>query len=171
MTMCGRPSLRLSPPAPASSSCFIVPAAPATRTIHLALAIGWAWIAWGFHWQRYATINWAAAAFAAAFALEAFMLAVAALAARPPVTASRRPAAVVGVGIFLAALVAYPFIAKLGGGEWNEAEIFGLHPDPTALGSLGLLLTGGRGGILLAAIPVVWLAIAAATAYGLAQAS
>ena len=158
----------------AGAGIFILlhrPGVPATRSIHLALAVSWAWIAWGFHWQRYAAINWAATAFAAAFALEALMLAVAGLAARPPVAASRRPATVIGVGIFFAALVAYPFIAKLGGGEWNEAEIFGLHPDPTALGSLGLLLAGGRGGILLAVIPVLWLVIAAATAYGLTQAS
>ena len=143
--------------------------AQATRAIHLLVAIGWAWVAWGFHLQRYATINWAAVGFAAAFAVEALLFAIAAIAARPQLAASRRPAAIAGVGIFLFALVAYPLIAKLGGRNWNEAELFGLHPDPTALGTLGLLLLAGRAGILPAVVPALWLVIAALTLYGLAQ--
>ena len=143
--------------------------AQATRAIHLVVAVGWAWVAWGFHLQRYTTINWAAVAFAAAFALEALLLAVAAVATRPRLIASRRPAAVIGVGMFLVALIAYPLIARLGGRDWNEAELFGLHPDPTALGTLGLLLLASRGGIFLGVIPALWLVIAALTLYGLAQ--
>ena len=143
--------------------------AQATRAIHLILAVGWAWVAWGFHLERYATINWAAVAFAAAFALEALLLAVAAVAARPQLSASRRPGAIAGVGILLFALFAYPFIAKLDGRDWNEAEVFGLHPDPTALGTLGILLLAGRGGIALAVVPALWLVIAALTLHGLAQ--
>ena len=34
------------------------------------LAACWLWIAWAFHYQRYAQINWAAPWFAAAFALQ-----------------------------------------------------------------------------------------------------
>jgi hypothetical protein len=144
--------------------------AQATRAIHLVVATGWAWVAWGFHLQRYATINWAAVTFAAAFALEALLLVTAAVAAPPRLTASRRPAAIAGVGIFVFALAAYPLIAKLGGRNWNEAELFGLHPDPTALGTLGLLILAGRAGIPAAVIPALWLVIAALTLYGLAQA-
>lgn len=29
----------------------------AGRAIAAILALGWLWVAWGFHWQRYASIN------------------------------------------------------------------------------------------------------------------
>jgi len=50
------------------------------------LAAGWLWVAWAFHYTRYATINWAAVYFALAFAVQgAAMLALAvARAGRPP---------------------------------------------------------------------------------------
>ncbi|HEX6015786.1 MAG TPA: DUF6064 family protein, partial [Geminicoccaceae bacterium] len=45
------------------------------RAITAALAACWLWVAWAFHLERYATINWAATYFAAAFALQALLLA------------------------------------------------------------------------------------------------
>ena len=44
------------------------------RVVAAILAAGWLWVAWAFHLQRYATINWAATYFALAFAVEALLL-------------------------------------------------------------------------------------------------
>ena len=44
------------------------------RIIAGLLAACWLWIAWAFHYQRYAQINWAAPWFAAAFAFQALLL-------------------------------------------------------------------------------------------------
>ena len=44
------------------------------RLIAAMLAACWLWVAWAFHWQRYATINWAASYFAVGFAIEALLL-------------------------------------------------------------------------------------------------
>ena len=46
------------------------------RIIAGLLAVCWLWVAWAFHYQRYAQINWAAPWFAAAFAFQALLLVV-----------------------------------------------------------------------------------------------
>ena len=38
------------------------------------LALAWAWVAWGFHWQRFALVNTGATWSAAAFGLQAVLL-------------------------------------------------------------------------------------------------
>src|SRR5687768_16812494 len=40
----------------------------------VALAAAWAWIAWAFHWERFADINTGARWFAVAFAAQAVLL-------------------------------------------------------------------------------------------------
>src|SRR5215207_8603081 len=56
---------------------------PTTITVGAAvLAAVWLWVGWSFHWQRYATINWAAEYLGAAFAVEAILLMVTGLLAR-----------------------------------------------------------------------------------------
>src|SRR6187402_1638303 len=49
-------------------------AASSGSVIGVLLATYWLWVAWAFHWQRYATINWAAGYFAVGFAIEALLL-------------------------------------------------------------------------------------------------
>ena len=44
------------------------------RVISAAVAMLWAWVAWSFLWQRYATINWAATYLAWLFALQVLLL-------------------------------------------------------------------------------------------------
>ena len=46
----------------------------AGRLISVILAASWLVVAWAFHLQRYATINWAAVYFAAGFALQALLV-------------------------------------------------------------------------------------------------
>jgi hypothetical protein len=106
-------------------------------------------------WQRYATINWAAAYAAPLFALEALLLlVVGGILNRLPLDQRgiRRAA-----GCLLIALaLAYPLLAPVFGRPWQAAEILGLAPAPTAMGTLGfLLLARGRSPILLWPIPAL----------------
>ncbi len=130
------------------------------RCIAVILAGCWIWIAWAFHWRRYTTINWAAAYFAAAFAIEALLLLwmgiirnAFELDARSAVT--RR----IGLGVFLFALLVQPLLGPLmARREWAQLEIFGAAPDPTALATLGILLAARRTYWVPMAIPLLWCA-------------
>ncbi len=62
------------------------------------------------------------------------------------------------------AVAAYPLLAILTRGESRQAEVFGIAPDPTVLGTLGVLCTArGRGRALLAIIPLLWAVASAVT--------
>jgi Family of unknown function (DUF6064) len=138
------------------------------RWVAFILAVMWAFVAWSFLWNRYATINWAAAYVAPAFAVEAALLLVAG--AWPgDLTFDRRcPAAWTGYLLLAFALAAQPLLAPLQGRAWTSAEIFGIAPDPTVTGTLGLLLLA-RGKLmpLLLPIPLVWCLLSAVTLWTL----
>jgi len=141
----------------------------AGRAIAVILAAAWLWIAWGFHWQRYASINWAASYFALAFALEALLVlwlgGVRGRFAIAPVTRFRQR---VGLGLFLFALLVFPIMGPLLGRSWTQAEVFGMAPDPTALATLGILLFAGvRPVWWLFPIPVAWCLISGATLWAM----
>lgn len=124
------------------------------------LAAGWLWTAIAFHATRYATIHRGAVYFACAFGLEALLLVWAGV-LRGRLTFERRGA---GLAIFLFALLVSPLIGTLFGRGWRQAEVFGIAPDPTAIGTLGiLLLTAGRARWELTVIPVLWCAFSGAT--------
>lgn len=130
------------------------------RFVAAILAGCWMWVAWAFHWQRYATINWAATYFAAAFAAEALLLIWTgvirnAIEFGAPWTVVRR----VGFGVFLFALLVQPLSGPLVGRGWTQVEIVGAAPDPTALATLGILLAARRTFWWLLAIPVLWCAL------------
>jgi Family of unknown function (DUF6064) len=141
----------------------------APRAAALALALCWLCVAWAFLWQRYAPINWAAQAFAAAFVLQAMGLLVLAgrVAAPLPAPPWRRR---IGLLLLLWSLLGHPLLAWLDGRPWQQAEVFGLAPDPTALGTLGWLLMhrgDGAGPRALRrglwTVPLLWCGISAAT--------
>lgn len=128
------------------------------------LAACWLWVGWAFHFERYAAINSAGAFFAAGFALEALLLlwlgtARAGLAMTSPCNGAKRAA----MGLALFAMVGYPLLAVASGRPWQQMEMFGMAPDPTALATLGLLALTARGRWLLLPIPLLWCAISAAT--------
>lgn len=140
----------------------------ASRVMALPLAIAWLWVGWAFHWQRYASINWAAQYAALAFAVQAILLLALALSRGPaaptPAPAMRR----LGWVLAVAGLVLYPFTAWLAGRPWLQAEVFGMAPEPTALATVGLLLISPVAGqrarlLLLCAVPCVSLLAGAAT--------
>ena len=148
----------------------------AARSACAMLAACWLWVAWAFHLQRYATINWAANWFAAAFAIEGvLLLGAVAFGARLRTSASGRGVRYTGLGLLLFAVLVQPWFGVVLGRPWTQAEIFGIAPDPTAVGTLGVLLLlrfdaqAGRPrqtrllALLLWPIPVLWCLISGAT--------
>ena len=128
------------------------------------LALVWAFVAWAFHWQRYAPINLAAKWFAAAFMLESLVFAGwAALRAATPTPASGSR---VGLIVALFGLGVLPLIGPLLGRSWTAIELFGLAPDPTATVTLGLLLMTGAPAWLLV-IPLLWCVVSWATLWAM----
>ena len=138
--------------------------AQAGRRVALGLAAAWTFVAWRFHWHHYATINWAAIYFGAAFGVQALLLASAALRdglrydTRPP--AARRHA---GLALVVVALAVQPLSALMLGRPAAQLETAGLFPDPTALLTLGLLLVAGRAHWSLFPVPLLWCVVSATT--------
>jgi hypothetical protein len=68
----------------------------------------------------------------------------------------------------IVALAGYPVLAPIFGRGWEQAEIFGMAPDPTAIATLGilLLLPSRRRGWLLVA-PVAWCFISGLTLWAM----
>lgn len=139
------------------------------RVVTAILAVCWFWVAWAFHIERYATINWAANYFAAGFVIEALLLIWIGtirgqLHFKPAGNASR----LAGLGVFLFALAVQPLIGPIMGRPWLQAEIFGITPDPTVIATLGiLLLASNRIVWALLPIPIIWCGISGATLWAM----
>lgn len=136
----------------------------APRVVLLVLALGWAWVAWAFHWQRYAEIFLAAQWLAAASAVQALLLltAIPAVREEAPATVAAR------IGwLLMAVALSFPLLAPLQGRPWSEAEVAGFMPDPTAIATLGavLALRGLRAWqrVALCVLPVLALLLGSAT--------
>lgn len=139
------------------------------RAVAGSLAVLWAWVAWSFLWERYATINWAAAYVAPLFALQAVLLA--SVGGRLRWSFDRTGRGSVGLGLFLYALFLHPLTAVLVGRPMRGAEVFGITPDPTAIATVGLVLMAvGRWSWLLLVIPLLWCLAGWLTLYGMGAA-
>ncbi len=128
------------------------------RVILAVLGLLWLWIAWSFFWQRYLTINWAAAYVVPIVALQGFGLMT--WAAATGRAAFARPHAAsqwVAFAVFMFALFGYPFVALAMGRPWSAAEVFGIAPDPTASATMAVLaLAAGVARWLLMIAPSLW---------------
>lgn len=126
------------------------------RLVAILLAILWAFIGWSFLWQRYATINWAAAYVAPLFGLQSLLLLIfGGVLDRisPDESALHRFSG----SLLVTLALAFPLLAPLFGRPWQAAEAFGIAPDPTAIATLGfLLLARHRQAMLLYPIPLLW---------------
>jgi hypothetical protein len=140
----------------------------APRAGLLLLALAWAFVAWAFHWQRYAPINWAAQYVAIGFALQALLLAWEGVGRKPMVPDSRGLRGTAG-DLLLAASILYPLLALVQTRSVLPTEWVGLMPDPTVLATLGVLLSlrGGRWPSIAMVLPLLWCAIAGATLWTL----
>lgn len=128
------------------------------RAISAMLGAGWAWVAWAYHLQRYAIINWAAPVFAAGFVLQAMVMIWAGVVrGRLNYRFSPTAARLVGGGLFLYAMIGQPLTAPIVGRGWMQAELAGLAPDPTAVVTLGMLsMVEGPPRWPLLIIPTIW---------------
>jgi multisubunit Na+/H+ antiporter MnhF subunit len=134
------------------------------RVVATLLALAWFFVAWGYFIDRYATINLAAPYFALGFVVQAVLLVVVGLSlGRIAFDDIKTPTAKAGIALFFFALVFQPLIGPLIGREWSGMELFGLAPDPTVVGTLGVLLAADRIRWELFVIPVLWCAITGAT--------
>ena len=125
----------------------------------LVLAAAWGWVAWAYHLERYAEINTAAPYFAATFAVQALLLCWLAF---KPGNAAPAPQPV-ALGLTGLAIFAYPLLALArDGGQWRQAEVFGIVPDPTVVATLGMLLAW-RAPAIFWLIPVSWCLVSGAT--------
>jgi len=141
------------------------PSAWQGRVVSGLLAVHWAWVAWAFIWNRYASINWAAKYFVGLFAVEVVLLVWVGVNRGGLRFRPRRDApGTVGIVLFVTGLAGYPMLAPLLERGWTQAEVFGIAPDPTVAATLGLLLLvegPPRWGLLIA--PALWCLIAGAT--------
>ncbi|MCB2426348.1 DUF6064 family protein [Methylophaga pinxianii] len=136
------------------------------RFASLLIAPVWAFIAVAFFIQRYAELNWAGGYIGYLFLAQAFLLLVIAWTGFGLDSGPRkRPIAVMAIIIILVGLIGLPFMGPLTGGNWSQAEVFGIHADPTAVTTLGLSLIIFRGWALwlIALIPLLWLLLSGLT--------
>lgn len=131
------------------------------RAVNIVVALLWVGVAGAFHLQRYAGIHWLAPWFAGAFVLQALAL----LALQPEGRCS-----LPGAGLLAFAVLIYPCFGVLAGRPWSQAEVFGLAPDPTAIGTLGLLLALPRRHAWAWPVPLAWCAVSGATLWAMEDA-
>jgi hypothetical protein len=129
------------------------------RAVAILLAIGWLWVAWAFHFRRYATIQWAATYYAVAFVIQS-LLVLWTGAIRNHLDGQARgrwP----GLALLALAVAVPPFLP-------GRIELFALTPDPTALATIGAVLAlGARVRTSLLVIPLLWCGITTATLWAM----
>ncbi|SDZ77950.1 DUF6064 family protein [Microbulbifer marinus] len=137
------------------------------RITLLLIAPLWVFVGVAYFLQRYAELNWAGRYAGWAFIAEGGVLALIAI-TRCGIGKSphlRRLPSIAGILIAACGLIGYPLIAPLMGYSWFQAETFGIHPAPTAIATLGLILITLRGTAmwLAAIVPFLWLILAGLT--------
>jgi len=127
------------------------------RVVFVLLALAWWWLAWGFLHRRFAAINWSADHAALLFVLQGAALLWVALARRGAVRRRRlSPTDPIAITLIVLGVVVYPWIAPMLGRPWQQAEVFGVMPDPTAIATLGFLLLAEPPRRALLIVPVLW---------------
>jgi hypothetical protein len=126
------------------------------------LATLWAWNAVAYHAMLFTRINPAAWLFAALFAIEAALLVWAAARHSHDYFASQKTMSRVGLGLVAYSFV-YPFVSTLSH-AYPATPTFGV-PCPTAILTIGLLLTTGRRiPVAVAIVPALWALIGGSAA-------
>ncbi|MGM0952212.1 MAG: DUF6064 family protein [Pseudomonadota bacterium] len=137
------------------------------RIACLLIAPVWAFVAVAFFMQRYGQLNWAGDYIGYAFLAQAALLVLISLPGRGLGKSLhwKSPPVVAGEALVAFGLVVQPLLAPLAGDSWYQAQVFGVHPDPTAIVSLGVILLGLRSPAMwvAAVIPLLWILISALT--------
>lgn len=141
-----------------------------TRLTCLLIVPVWAFIAVAFFSRLYAELSWVGGYIAFSFLAQAMLLLLITLTgigldSKPRSSLS----AAIGILIALTGLIGLPITGFLTGGSWAQVEVFGIHPDPTAMTTLGLvvIMLRGWGMWLTSLIPTVWLLFSGLTLWGL----
>ena len=94
-------------------------------------AAAWLWVAWSWFLARYATINWAADAIAAAFAVQGLLLLGSGV-ATTRLEFAAGPGVRRSLGVAIVAGRALPAAARRrpAAARWTQAEVFGITPGP-----------------------------------------
>ncbi|MCP4936141.1 MAG: MFS transporter permease [bacterium] len=137
------------------------------RVISVLLAAIWLWVAYGFHIERYATIQIAAKTFAVMFIIQAILLVlIGVIGVRIHFSLSGGLINRTGLGLVCLGVFVYPLAGWAAGREWGQVELFALMPDPTVVATFGfLLMTGPRPNGLLLIIPVLWTVVSGALSW------
>lgn len=118
------------------------------------------WVGFYFCFHFYAELTWAGRIFGGMFMGQGLLLMVMGVTGTDQKDISFRPSFSQALGLFLlgGGLLLYPFIALLTGAGWAQSELAGLHPDPTAITSLGFILYvfSGWRFWLAAFLPLLW---------------
>ena len=142
------------------------------RAALLGLAAAWGWVGYAFVHRLYAAVNWGAAPFAPAFAAQTLAMAALALAASGIDLHTDRRRRRAGIALLAWALAAQPLLGALAGRPFTQWEVFGIAPDPTLVGTVGVLVLlrapTPAGRIALRALWIVPLVAAAGSAMTLA---
>ncbi|MFI2812000.1 DUF6064 family protein [Microbulbifer sp. M83] len=137
------------------------------RLACLLLAPAWVFVGVGYFMLRYGELNWAGQDIGWGFVLEGIMLAAVGASGLGIDHAPRFKTlpAMLGALLGVLGLFGLPVIAPLLGYGWFQAETFAIHPAPTAIMTLGVVLVALRGiGLWVAAvIPLAWIAISGMT--------
>lgn len=124
------------------------------------LALIWAWVGVIFLMQRYAQLNWAGEYFGWGFVAQAGLLLLLATLGwgQRRLPGPRRATGWMASGLAVFGLLGYPLMAWLSGHGVYQAETFGIHPDPTAVATLGIIAIALRGPVLWLTllIPLLW---------------
>ena len=163
------------------------------RAVSAILGGLWLLVAWAYHLERYDPINFAARYYAMGFALQAALLiwtgvirngltfqtplipAKAGIQNNP--LGARSPWAPVftgvsgayGLALLAYALLLHPLIPLSLGRPWTQGEVFGPAPDPTAIGTIGILLTIRRLPWHLLTLPLLWCIVTGLTLWTMEQ--
>lgn len=117
------------------------------------LVLLWAWSGAVYHAAYFTAINPAAWLFAALFLVEAALLAWSGVRRQLSFGSSSTPTRAAGFGLAIYAL-AYPMLTGLGH-PYPDAPTFGV-PCPTAIFTVGLLLTCARLPVSVTLVPLAW---------------
>jgi hypothetical protein len=144
------------------------------RALAAAAALACATVALGWLPRCYAELHWAAGRLAGGFALQALLLAAAAVVPGALPRAAERGARRAAMVLLAVALVAWPWLALPAGAGPRRAEVVGLMPAPTLVASLAVVpLAATRWRLVLLPLPLAGAAVEAVTlaSIGRAQAA
>ena len=132
------------------------------------LAAAWLWTAVAFHGLHFSALVWTAWGFAALFALQGLLVAVAAWRGSLRIEATPALAAGLGLVVGLLGLLLHPLAGLLAGQDWAGLRPVILAPAPLTLFTFGLLLRAApRAPRHLLIVPILWSVIAGVLAWDL----